>query len=128
MNQGTGDDSQEIEIAERLAHEFSDLNILIRQLIKEQNQGTAQNTNTQTLHLDAGNKMLWLAVWIATICCVYMLGTTARMDDKVAEMQSSQLEQARKLEADADRLSIILQWAPSLRDEVNREMERKKGK
>jgi|ERR1700761_511066 len=124
MSQGTGD--RDAEIAERLAHEFSDLNTLIRQLIKDQN--ATQNTNTQSLHLDAGSKMLWVAVWISTLCCVYMLGTTARMDDKVNEMQSSQLEQARKLEADADRLSIILQWAPSLRDEVNREMERKKGK
>src|ERR1700744_5400855 len=102
MSQETGDQ----EIAERLAHEFSDLNTLIRQLIKEQNQ--TQNTNTQTLHLDAGSKMLWVAVWISTLCCVYMLGTTARMDDKVSEMQARQLEESRKNEANSDRLSILL--------------------
>ena len=79
------------------------------------------NTNTQNMSIDVGSKALWIAVWICTICCVITL--TA-----VIDIRSTEIENARKLEADADRLSILLQWAPNLRDEVNREMEKRKIK
>lgn len=118
-------DSGDIEAAEKLTKAFNELSELIVLMRKEQK---GNNTNTQTITLDAGGKLLWWALWIVTLCCVYMIGSTARMDDKVKQMQDRQLEDSRRLEADADRLSILLQWAPALRDEVNREMQKRRGK
>lgn len=83
------------------------------------------NTNTQTTTIDAGSKALWFGLWLATSCCIAMFFMFQADRDQLAQMQTKELENSRKLEADADRLSILLQWAPNLRDEVNKEMKDK---
>lgn len=79
------------------------------------------NTTTQTITIDAGSKALWFALWLATICCVVMFIMGIDQRSQMSDM-------AKRNQENADRLSILLQWAPNLRDEINREMEKRKSK
>lgn len=84
-----------------------------------------QNTNTQNTTIDTGSKFLWFAIWIATFCCVVMFIQNQNDRDRLAVMQSQLIDTSRKLDVAQDKLSIVLQWAPNLRDEVNKEMKEK---
>lgn len=81
------------------------------------------NSNTQTLSIDAGGKALWFAVWLATVCCIVMFVMSLDQRDKNQSMQIQLTDVSRKLDVAQDKLSIVLQWAPNLRDEVNKEMK-----
>lgn len=89
------------------------------------NTNAKGNTNTQTTTIDAGSKFLWFGLWLASTCCVVMFLMNLNQGRQIEQMNQHMTEMARKLEADSDRLSILLQWAPNLRDEVNKEMKEK---
>lgn len=86
------------------------------------------NTNTQTTTIDAGSKALWFGLWLATTCCIVMFIMGLEQRDKIDNMQVQLTDVSRKLDVAQDKLSIVLQWAPSLRDEVNKEMKDKEKK
>jgi hypothetical protein len=89
---------------------------------------TPNNTTTQTTSIDTGSKALWFGLWVTTTCCLVMFVMNWKQAEQITDMQNRWLELSRKDEANTDRLAIILQWAPNLRDEVNREMEKRKTK
>ncbi len=93
-----------------------------------ESQPTPQNANTQTLSIDAGGKALWFVAFIATICCVVTFIVSLDQRDRNESMQLQLNDVSRKLDVAQDKLSIILQWAPNLRDEVNKEMKDRPAK
>lgn len=83
------------------------------------------NTNTQNMTIHYGTKAMWVAVWLATTACLIMYLQGQQDRDKLAAMQIQLIDTSRKLDVAQDKLSIVLQWAPTLRDEVNKEMTKK---
>jgi hypothetical protein len=117
MSQETGDR----ELAEQLTKAFRDLDETLRTQLQE----IHKNNNTQTMTLDTGSRSMWFAVWLATLCCVVMFLQGQADRDKLASMQVQLIDTSRKLDVAQDKLSIVLQWAPNLREEVNKEMKDK---
>src|ERR1700761_5319226 len=88
----------------------------------------SNTTTTQNTTIDAGSKFIWLGLWLSITCCLVMFVMCWKQTEEIDAMRAQWLESARKQEANSDRLSILLQWAPNLRDEVNREMDKRKTK
>lgn len=102
MHQETGDHA----LAKQLTEAFESLDRTLRE------QMHLQQRASQTLTINAGGVGVWIAVWIASICCAVMLTLSfvSRMD---------QIDQKRRLDLANDKLSVILQWAPELSKKVD---------
>jgi len=83
------------------------------------------NSNTQTLTIDAGNKALWFVACTSSLCCIVMFVLSLSQHETISMMRADLSDATRQLSVAQDKLSIILQWAPNLRDEVNKEMKDK---
>lgn len=79
------------------------------------------NSNISTMSVNAGPVGMWIAVWVATVCCAVML--TLSMVSR-----ADQIDQKRRLDVANDKLSVILQWAPELAKKVDQQTtEKTKG-
>jgi len=110
-------DSGDREAAERLTKEFNELNGTLRLLMAERNN---QNTSTQSITIDAGGPAVWVAVWIATVCCAVMLTLTF-------VSRADQIDQKRRIDVANDKLSVILQWAPDLAKKVDEQVTKQES-
>lgn len=109
-------DSGDIEAAENLTKAFNELSELI--LLLRRDQQANNSTNSQTMTIDAGGPAVWIAVWIASICCAVML--TLSMVSR-----SDQIDQKRRIDLANDKLSVVLQWAPELAKKVDQSVHEK---
>lgn len=122
MNSKEGHKGEEVSNMDEQLDKFERL---ATALLEAQPRG---NTNTQTTTIDAGSKALWFGLWLATTCCIVMFIMGLEQRDKIDNMQVQLTDVSRKLDVAQDKLSIVLQWAPNLRDEVNKEMKEKDKK
>ncbi len=104
MTQETGDR----ELAAQLTKAFRDLD----DTLKEHIRGTANTSTSQTIAVNAGGPAVWIAVWIASLCCAVML--TLSMVSR-----ADQIDEKRRVDLANDKLSVILQWAPDLAKKVD---------
>ena len=70
-------------------------------------------TNKQEIHLNAGGIGIWIC---ATLCLVMFVITLG--------IGWLYLDASRRLDVANDKLSIILQWAPQLRDIVDKSIKK----
>lgn len=74
------------------------------------------NSNQSTVSINAGGPALWVAVWFSTLACAVML-TIAMLS------RNDLVDQSRRLDLANDKLSIILQWAPELKNIVDKQIQ-----
>ena len=115
-------DAGDREVAEKLTAAFVELDKTLKAHLT-----ATSNTNTNHNIIDTGSKFLWIGLWLSMTCCIVMFVMSWKQTDEISSMRAMWLESSRKQEANADRMSIMLQWAPNLRDEVNKEMEKRNG-
>ena len=82
---------------------------------------SSKPNNSATISVNAGGPALWVAVWFSTLACAVML-TVAMLS------RNDLVDQSRRLDLANDKLSIILQWAPQLKDIVDKQIQQQKGK
>lgn len=74
------------------------------------------NSNQSNVNINAGGPALWVAVWFSTLACAVML-TIAMLS------RNDLVDQSRRLDLANDKLSIILQWAPELKNIVDKQIQ-----
>lgn len=81
----------------------------------------SSSVGNATITINAGGPALWIALWFSTVACAIML--------TIAVLSRNDLvDQSRRLDLANDKLSIILQWAPQLKDIVDKQIQQQKGK
>jgi hypothetical protein len=77
------------------------------------------SSGNATITINAGGPALWVAVWFSTLACAVML-TIAMLS------RNDLVDQSRRLDLANDKLSIILQWAPDLKNIVDKQIQQQK--